>query len=128
MLNRTQAKQLFIGGIIALLLAGTLVVAGSHFRVNLQNGSSLDVKFGAESSGLVTLLGFAGIAAIIAGAVIWVQNPADNSSAGPDVLYTRLSHVGAAPASHALEKPTARSVVSVADWASTPRFRPGCGA
>jgi phage shock protein PspC (stress-responsive transcriptional regulator) len=99
MLNRTQAKQLFIGGIIALLLAGTLVVAGSHFRVNLQNGSSLDVKFGAESSGLVTLLGFAGIAAIIAGAVIWVQNPADNSSAGPDAPYTasatweRLRHL-----------------------------------
>jgi phage shock protein PspC (stress-responsive transcriptional regulator) len=93
MLNRETSKKLFIGGGIALLLAATMAIAnGSHFHVSMQNGFSFDVRLGAEGSSFVTLLGFAGIAAFIAGVVGWTQTAADNAPAQTDTPTPAPSH------------------------------------
>lgn len=97
MLTRETSRQLFLGGAVALLLAATMAVAnGSHFRVSLQNGFSFDVKFGAESSSLVTFLGLAGIAAFAAGVVGWMQSNASAPSDAPIPVvsnWERLRHL-----------------------------------
>ncbi|MBI3875859.1 MAG: hypothetical protein HY300_07870, partial [Verrucomicrobia bacterium] len=90
-MNTQTTKLLLIGGGIALFAAATLAVAnGSHFHIAFQDGFHFDVKFGAESSALVTMLGLAGIAGLVAGAV-GVLNALQNAPAAPAPAGVALS-------------------------------------